>query len=131
MRRPGYDLSFVGHQPQIRSSQSLEPISATTTELSVLADAPGEFAIEMRTKAAIDPRVRGELAENVHESIGINHQGGEDVLLTVEAGDENINLQLCPRDIKILRKALDLCDQRLTTDSAAQRADDQRATGSA
>ena len=97
----------------------------------MLADAPGEFAVEMRTKAAIDPRVRGELAENVHESIGINHQGGEDVLLTVEAGDENINLQLCPRDIKILRKELDFCDQRLKSDSEAKLAYDKRATGSA
>tara|TARA_B000000565_G_scaffold194942_1_gene149191 strand:+ start:4944 stop:5273 length:330 start_codon:yes stop_codon:yes gene_type:complete len=106
----------------------LEQTSVSTTDLSVLADAPGEFAVEMRTRAATDPRVRGEAETQVHEAIGINHQGGDDVLLTIEAGDENINLQLCPRDIKILRKALDLCDQRLSTDSAAQRADDQRET---
>ena len=94
----------------------------------MLADAPGEFAVEMRTKAATYSRAHGELAENVHIAIGINHQGGENVLLTVVAGDESINLQMCPSDIKVLRKALDLCDKRLTTDSAAQRADDQWTT---
>ncbi len=92
----------------------------------MLADAPSEFAVQMHTKAATDLGKRGELAETLHEAIGLNHQGGQDVLLTVEVGDENINLQLCPSDVKILRKALDLCDKRLTTDSAAQRVDDQR-----
>jgi hypothetical protein len=94
----------------------------------VLADAPFEFAVEMRTNAGNDSVVLGDLTEYAHEAIGINHQGGDAVLLTVAAGDENINLELCPSDIKVLRKALDLCDKRLTTDSAAQRADDQWTT---
>ncbi len=96
--------------------------------LSILADAPGEFQVELRTEAS--KRADDDL--RLYASIGLNLQEDEDgVLLSVEQGPDNVHLQLTPSDISVLRQALDLCDQRITTDSAAKRADDQWPTDSA
>ena len=96
--------------------------------LSILADAPGEFQVELRTEAS--QRADDDL--RLYASIGLNLQEDEDgVLLSVEQGPDNVHLQLTPSDISVLRQALDLCDQRITTDSAAKRADDQWPTDSA
>ena len=100
----------------------------TGEKLSILADAPGEFQVELRTEAS--RRADDDL--RLYASIGLNLQEDEDgVLLSVEQGPDNVHLQLTPSDISVLRQALDLCDQRITTDSAAKRADDQRTADSA
>ena len=100
----------------------------TGEKLSILADAPGEFQVELRTEASL----QADDAVRLHEAIGLNLQEDEDgVLLSVEQGPDNVHLQLTPSDISVLREALDLCDQRITTDSAAKRADDQRTADSA
>ena len=100
----------------------------TGEKLSILADAPGEFQVELRTEASL----QADDAVRLHETIGLNLQEDEDgVLLSVEQGPDNVHLQLTPSDISVLREALDLCDQRITTDSAAKRADDQRTADSA
>ena len=99
----------------------------TGEKLSILADAPGEFQVELRTEAS--RRADDDL--RLYASIGLNLQEDEDgVLLSVEQGPDNVHLQLTPSDISVLRQALDLCDQRITTDSAAKRADDQRTADS-
>ena len=100
----------------------------TGEKLSILADAPGEFQVELLTEASLQA---GD-SVRLHEAIGLNLQEDEDgVLLSVEQGPDNVHLQLTPSDISVLREALDLCDQRITTDSAAKRADDQRTADSA
>lgn len=94
------------------------------SNLHIFADAPGEFQAQVVLDGTVAPDQVAETETRLAGCLGFNLQPDGKVLLTlIDEEEADVHLELSGSDLKIVKELVHLCDQRVTTDEAAKRAD--------
>lgn len=94
------------------------------SNLNVFADAPGEFQAEVVLSETVSPEQVEATESRLAGVLGFNLQPNGKVLLTlIDEEEEDVHLELTGSDLKVFKELVQLCDDRVTADEAARRAD--------